>query len=105
MSEQKVLNLTESDLSYYSDHMIVLFYNDRELLTKWQIVARMVSGIVFTAVFLDSDLSQEKRVEVYKDHKIEATYNGPYEIPDLVEYVLSLECDRDYGLRRYSRSL
>ena len=97
MSEQKVLNLTDSDLSYYSDHMIVLFYNDRELLTKWQIVARMVSGITFAAVLYSN---QEVGIKVYKDHKIEATYNGPYEIYDIVEYVLSLECDRDYGLRR-----
>ena len=102
MSEEKVLNLTESDLSYYSDHMIVLFYNDIEILTKWQIISRMVSGIIFGAVFTDSITSE---IKVYKDHKVEATYTGPYEIHDLIEYVLSLKCDRDYGLRRYSRSL
>jgi hypothetical protein len=102
MSGHKVLNLTESDLSYYSDHIIVLFYNNSELLTKWYIVSRMISGIIFASVH---DPTCDHEIKVYKDHKVEATYNGPYEIPDIIEYILSLECDRDYGLRRYSRSL
>lgn len=99
MSDHKVLNLAESDLSYYS---IVLFYNNPELLTKWCIVSRMISGIVLAAVY---DPMCGHEIKVYKDHKVESIYNGPYEVHDIIEYILSLECGRDYGLRRYSRSL
>lgn len=92
--------LNESEISCNSQHMIVLYYDTKELLTKWQIIARMVSGIKFIA-----SPKSSPELKVYNNCKLESIYNGNYEIPDIIGFILNLKISRNLGLSQYCKSI